>query len=342
MKLSLGQTIGMNYPKYVTLNKANQIFKNSEYADASRLNIYIDGTQIISSIYNSNVIIDNKLGIISGLINLCALLRDYYRKSFGCESRIFIVISECECTHNRSLYPDYYKNLYDKYTTENMDFVYRNINLLKELCKYLDDIYLVLTRFEPIVKIYDIIQKEAQRKVPNIILSKDPYTFQIPAIDNTVMVFKLNKGENENITVCTHSNCIEKYLLATRKDVTKDIKNIHPEHLSLLMTLTNVPTRNIKTLKSVNVAISMLSELESFTGIEDFYDNAPINLTKAISRTAFLNRWKCIDLAFQYMLYQRSPEAEDKSYRINLSDPDAVREINNKYFISNPLDLNRL
>ena len=35
-------------------------------------------------------------------------------------------------------------------------------------------------------------------------------------------------------------------------------------------------------------------------------------------------------------------ESKDISWLINLNDPDTVKDINNKYFIDNPLDLNAL
>ena len=41
-------------------------------------------------------------------------------------------------------------------------------------------------------------------------------------------------------------------------------------------------------------------------------------------------------------MYTRCPEYSNMDYYVNLVDPDTVRDINNKYFINNPLDLERI
>ena len=61
-----------------------------------------------------------------------------------------------------------------------------------------------------------------------------------------------------------------------------------------------------------------------------------------IDKTSFLNRWRCIDVIYQHMMYNTLAESQDNSWLINLRDPNGVKEVNDKYFIKNPLDLNRL
>ena len=72
MIMTVDQTIGLNYPKYTTLHKANEIFKGSK---ADSVNIYIDGYNIIQSLFSVNTRITDNLSVVSGIINLCSHLR---------------------------------------------------------------------------------------------------------------------------------------------------------------------------------------------------------------------------------------------------------------------------
>ena len=107
MILSIEQAIGMNYPKYSTLHKANEIFKGS---NATSINIYIDGYNIIQSLFSTNTKIIDNLSVVSGMINLCSHLRSYYRNFYNVESRIFIIMSNGDFRICKSLIPPYNKS----------------------------------------------------------------------------------------------------------------------------------------------------------------------------------------------------------------------------------------
>ena len=71
-------------------------------------------------------------------------------------------------------------------------------------------------------------------------------------------------------------------------------------------------------------------------------DNPLIKIDNKIDLFNFKYRFNAVDLVFQHRLYSLMPESKDTSWLINLSDPDTVKNINNTYFIDNPLDLNSL
>ena len=49
-----------------------------------------------------------------------------------------------------------------------------------------------------------------------------------------------------------------------------------------------------------------------------------------------------VDLNRLTMIYSNSPEANDKSWDYHKIDPDSIKEINDKYFINNPIDIIKL
>ena len=77
------------------------------------------------------------------------------------------------------------------------------------------------------------------------------------------------------------------------------------------------------------------------TDINYVYDQ--LELFSKIDPDNFRCRFNAVDLIYQNRLYNMNmAESKDISWCIDLRDPDTVRNINNKYFANNPLDLNAL
>ena len=55
-----------------------------------------------------------------------------------------------------------------------------------------------------------------------------------------------------------------------------------------------------------------------------------------------LNRYKAIDLGYQYKLYKTLPESKERKFLEQLNDKESVQEINNRYFAKSPLNLEEL
>ena len=93
----------------------------------------------------------------------------------------------------------------------------------------------------------------------------------------------------------------------------------------------------------------ILSSISSFNIVNGYNSDMRIvynslldsNQSFPISFTSFDHRFKSIDLLFNHNYYMQTPESS-LSYKIDLVNDDEVRYINNRYFKSNPLDLNRL
>lgn len=356
IKFPLEGVFLQNYIKYTTLKKMNAVFKNST---ATQVNIYIDLYSMLLGAYRENTVIENYSIMTSSIINLCAHLRSYYDQVHSVNTKIFIVYSDGTFEIPKKLLFGYNQKNDNKIMAMSVlnNVILNNLPLLDMLCKYLKDIYFIRTNVEPMVAVYDLILKEEVlgNTFPNIILSKDPLMIQVPAMHGNSYIFKNKKTKEEEIgKVIYFRNAIPEYIISTRNSyseaLTNKIEGLDSKLLSLIIALTNLPSRNINSLLSINRAISIVSNCAKHNIIINGYNSSIDTLYKEIilsnkiniDKSTFENRFKAIDLIYQQMVYMNSPLSQDDSWRVNLNDPNGVREINNKYFIKNPLDLNRL
>lgn len=350
MKVSLEQIVNMNYVKYSKMiDIVNSVYTGS---DATTINIYIDMYSIIKPLYSHmSYQINDYSALTACIINMCAHYREFFRTRYNTESRIFIVYSK-NCNYiNNQFYPEYnYKNLLMFNANKKVDdMIKNNIELLSILCPYLPDIYFVPGTFETGVLIYDLIcRNELVDNSPHMIITKDQYNYQlIPTRDNITIV-RPKKLHGEDISYYINkSNLVQTYL-AERKVKTKLSNILNPGLLSLIMTLSSVSERNIKSLFNISNAIKIISKSVSDYRILNGYNsdtehiwNGIYNTNFKIGYTTFEHRFKSIDIINQHSIFINTPECKTIEFK-NLFDPDTVRGINNKYFRITPLDLNRL
>lgn len=341
-----------NYMKYDTMKRLTlEAFKDS---NATSVNVYIDLYQIFISLYRGCTI-ENYSVVTSTIINLCAHIRSYYSTRHRTDTKIFLVYSDNNSETNSMYYKDYNIS-YKKRVMCNpqmYEVIHNNLELLSILCPYLPNIFFKMGTFEPGVIIFDIIhkQKSLGNNDPSIIYSKSQYNYQIvPFIKDSAIFKVMKRGQDDSSKVINYSNVLAEFIKETRK-VNYECY-FDSTLLSLLMTLTNLPCRNIKSVLNINTAIDLLNTIVRFdsclikngynTDIEFLYDRLSTFRMLPISIDEFCNRFKALDLIYQHYLYLKSVECSDDSYLLELEDPDAVRSINDQYFRTNPLDLNRL
>lgn len=350
-KISIDQILGSNYIRYDRLvDMVNTAFVGSS---ADTVNMYIDLYSMLKPLYNNqNYNIEDYSKVTSNIINICAHYREFFRTRYRVESRFFLVYSKNTPYINKQFYPEYNSGNESSFNTNKLvdDMISNNISLLETICPYLPDIFFIKGDFETSVIIYDLICRvETLDKVsPHIVLTKDKYAYQlIPTRDN-VLIFrpKKNKGLDMSYFI-NKGNLISTYMNDRKVKFDESYMSIMPEMLTLMMGLSSVKERNIKTLlnikstmKIINDAIKEYKLLNGYNTIETLWnsiDNSKIKL----SQQSFEYRMKAIDIIFQHSIYINTPECKNVKCT-NLYDPETVKEINNKYFISNPLDLDRL
>lgn len=346
-KVSVEQLINMNYVKYSKLTEIiNSAFVGSK---AEILNIYVDLYSILKPLYNSNCEISDYSMVTSCIINMCAHYRDFFYRRFGVNTKIFLVYSENCNFVNKQFYPEYNKKNEELFKSNAMiyDMIKNNMEILEILCPYLPDIHFVKGTFETGAIIYDIIcRNELVDNSPHMIITKDVYNYQlVPTRDNIIILRPKKFNGQDDSYYINQVNLLDTYLRERKCEYRPKVL-LMPGLLSLIMSLSSIPDRNIKsllnitsTLKSLEKAIFDYKILNGHNSNIDLVHKNIDNLK--ISSVSLEFRFKAIDIVFQQSVYMNTPECKSITF-VNLDDPETVKEINNKYFINNPLDLERL
>ena len=348
----------MLYSYYIKYNRLFELNNQVDTITKTRIiDIYVDIYDMIRRVYNASVTGISRLAITSAIINLAAHIRTYYKTRHKTWARIFLVYGP-EVTNNHRQFYNGFSNFmnissidYDR--IDNL--VKSQIELVKILAAYIDDVYYVERKTDFTMFVYDNIINTLN-KYPNsvsIIISKNKYAYQIPAmmLGRRVYLFRPSKGNGEDRSICISPNtALTLYYHSINKvDVKARLQVINPELLSVMMTLNGCKDKGVNSLtniirasRMVDGAINCNKMLNSYQSDMKWVYNALDGINTITDFPAFDARFKALDLKFQYMLYCASIESKDFSWNLNLSDPDTIRDINNKYFIDNPLDLNGL
>lgn len=363
--VSIEQLILSYYIKNKQLmNLTKAEFENTIYANCNEINIYIDMANIAKSFYNPGVTIGDYASVTSGIINLCAHMRSFFRNYCEVNTKIFIIYSDMTKNYLHStFYPGYYQKYLSMISSKGQitDMVNQNLEYLELLCPYLHGIYFIRTNEEFSVKALDIMYREEANRgsIPNIVLTKDLYAYQLPSIMPGTVIFRPKKSNGiDESWLIDYGNVLQAFIANSRnikednsanKALTKSY-NLRPEILSLLMTITNLNCRNISSILNINTAINKLLVAVSDNSIINGYNADIMEVYYAllnkeakfpISAQGLISRFKAIDLKFNHTCYMDNPESK-LNYIIDLENPEEVKAINNKWFRNCPLDLERL
>jgi len=352
-KVSLEQLMYKNFIKYDKLiEMVNVAFAGS---NATSINIFIDVYSMVKILYKGqNILIEDYSSLTSSIINLCAHLRDFFRTRYNTNSKIYIVASRNIPTMNILSYPPYNSDI--KVAMTNMtsvdEMIVNNMELLEILCPYLPDIFFIRGEYETGVYMYDIMCKNEilGNNNPNIIITRDPYNFQLIPMRPETVVFRPYKQSGADLSYyLDKNNLFEKFLVTDRMVVAKKTITINPGLFTVFLTLSKLPERRIKSLFNTTKAISILDEavtsLRLYNGynsdIERVWNSIYKDSFGSIGYSIFKSRFDVIDIQSQHYGFANSPYSKNITFP-NLYDPETIKLINNKYFKNNPLDLNRL
>lgn len=338
------------YIKYTKMKElVEQAFLNTPQSDC--IDIYVDVFDMLKPIYSKDIYSDKQYTIVSSVINLAAHLRQYFRRYHNMWTRIYFVYAD-NSTDNHKRFCNEFGN--DDYRatlnySRNNELILSQLELVKILVAYIEDVYFIRKNTMFPMFTYDNILKNPT--IPAIILTKNNYAYQIPALVPNTAVFRPRKyaGEDTSFAVYGLNVLYQYYSGITSAKTLEYISLISPQYLSLLMALTGNNQFNLHATVSSTVAIRILSEaimsgklLNSHTADVDYIYSVLSDLFKYIDATNFKFRYNACDIIYQHLLYTQMPEALDYTWVVNFKDPNTVQDINNRYFIDNPLDLNSL
>lgn len=346
------------YSNYIRYDKLKDLtlsqFTNS---NANEINIYIDMHTMIKSLYNRSLIGNTSI-FASMILNLASHMRAYYWSRHQVATNIYIVMTSnsVSLTQEACMVPEW--NTVDKLLPNpNRDQVLSwNIQLLKLLVPYFPRLYFINGTVESAVMIQNLIRQN-NNGCPNIILSKDMMTWQIPAIDSNSCVFRPRKSKDEDTSFCINQhNVFEQWRHTINHSNIQPDVILPPEMLSLYIAITSFKGRGLNVYFSPKEAITKLWNLIQERKISFGYNSsdAIMKVLRSLeSKKDYMKgfesytnnlyyRYNLVDLFRLSNIYSNMPEANDRSWIFSKVDPISVKEINDKYFIKNPIDIVRL
>lgn len=349
---SLEQLLCSHYIKYENMYK--MVYDNFAGSNADTLNIYIDLYSVIKPIYTQQCTIDDYHTIVSSIINMCAHYREFFSRAPLCvKTNIYLVYSENTSEVNKKFYKGYNRHM-DESIINNPridEMVKKNFNLLHILAPYLPNIYFIQGTFETGVIMYDLILNNTLTtpQVPSLIISKDQYLYQLPALNDNIVLFRPKKNSNGDCSYYVNKRNVLSVYLAENK-IKYTIEENYPEMYSLLLALSHCRFRGISMELNITNAYKTILNLIHYNIIsrnhQIIMDNILQDFILKLTGKNIVNleqRFKCIDIPFQECIYSTSIEKTNSICAIqDLINPKQVQEINNMYFIKHPLDLNRL
>lgn len=336
-----------SFIKYEALNR----LVATEFAgsSATSVNIYIDLQHMFrSALGSSNVINDNSC-LASIALNYCAHLREFFRK-IGVRTRIILVWASTISGNNTKFIPEYNYGYINKIETndEFRKFIEFNTHILRTITPYLHDIYYTEGTVESGVSIKNMIDNVFNDGNPNIVISNSEYVYQLPCYCPCVVFAKRrsNNGEDASISI-NAMTAIYHYVYKLRRKHT-DVNDIHPVFISTVMCMIGMPKRNVKRIISYGRVSTLLRNInpQTYPNTDMIYSQIVGELTGnemlSLNFNEFDARFKCIDVNYQSKMHSFMSEYNDRTFLTRLNDPDAVKLINNNFFIENPIDLQRL
>ena len=213
--------------------------------------------------------------------------------------------------------------------------------------------YFISTDHEIGIIIKDILKDGTITQYPSILITKDPYNWQsLYTAYNGLFVFSPIKYRGEdNSYVVNLGNIYERYCY-TRQSSYKDDYGINPSLYGLLLSLTRVPERNIKSLMSISSAMKLIKRgIDSYI-IPNQYISPTTDATTyklfsdLMEGTNFAgyevnNRLYAIDLYSQY--YSLSFASGGFNIQLyDMTDPKGIEMMDNKYFKKSKVDFGTL
>lgn len=338
------------YIKYTKMKElVDQAFLNTPQSDC--IDIYVDVFDMLKPIYAKDVYSNKQYIIVSSVINLAAHLRHYFRKFHNMYARIYLVYADDSANNHRQFVNEFTVNDYsDTFNYErNNELILSQLELVRILAAYINDVYFVKKNTMFPMFVYDNICKN--KNVPAVILTKNTYTYQIPALIPNTAVFRPRKYNSEDTSYAVFGpNVLYQYYHGLTSAKTLEyLKVVNPQHLSLLMALTGNKQFNLASKMTSTIAIRILYEsitsnkiLNSHTADTDYVYSSIPDISRYMNNVSLSIRYRACDIIYQHLLYTQMPEALDYSWMVNFNDPATVQDINNRYFVDNPLDLNSL
>ena len=355
---SIEQLMLGNFVKYNTLS--DLINRTMRKSNANTLNLFIDLYSLFKPLYSvDNLKYSNKsyLDITAFVLNMVCHYR-YFFKYIGVRTRIFIIFGLNTPSTNQNMLPGYNSKFVEDVNIKRdvNNLISKNTEMLDLLCKYIPDVYFFnIGRSEVSSMVYNVMNKFRYHNLKSdesMIITKDILPLQLVPLFNMRILRPSKKNNMDESFIVDNETLMGKFFSFYRKSSNDCV--ISPNFISNFLALTRIPERSIRSMVDIRKAEKMISSCTSMGMIRNdkIYTQSVLNTALEailpdyntnLNLSAIDIRWKCINPEFQanYVLPIESPSSVDPILH-NLEDNMSLRNIINRYFANNCIDLNRL
>lgn len=353
-----------NYISYERLYAMSSRALYGESIDKGELNLFIDMQSFTKNMWNP-VPYDYKddTVVTASIVNACAHYRNYFWTRHMCKTNIYVIWGEN--TQPYFPYPNYNIHFLQQVSMARAANVSPTIHLidaaksgLEFLCKYLPQIYYVDGDLNEVsVTIYNLVANGMVKQgIPNIILSKDVYAYQLVTNLQSTFVYRPKKKyiNNELVDqswVVTKKNVMKAYRYAMDyvPSLTKD-----PEWFEFnnVLALSGMTKRHVKGFYRFNRACEIINNIRQTLPPSSKVDIHGLDVGLATShgyKTVSSEGLSVIDIdnilnvVINARMMMNTPSfIKIKEGLVDLYNPQGVMEIGDKEFISYPLELGEL
>lgn len=328
---------------YVTHSRLNEIidkeFENSK-EEYNKCNIIIDlASSLNSSYYNKMYSIRNNnlnIDILKDILNIIYHYKSGLKK-YNVKTSFYFVYSENSSKTSLNFYPYYNTNM--RLIKSNNSVITNHINsallYFKKLWKFLDNCIYIESESDSSHIIYKIIKDISSQESLNMIITKDPVSYQNINSNNDIIIrpYKDIKEKKDMSYIINNKNKFE-YLLKSY-NISKNIKdfeisfNQDSNIISSTMVLSGIKQRSYNKLFKINETINIFNQ---YCSIYNTKTVIPIDLFKSFKSENLIEelicKWKAIDSKYNYNIINDIIEYNI----IKLNDINFLYKLNEKYF----------
>ena len=341
-----------NYPQYEKLRyELLKLVYHKYIQSPGFVDCYIDLNNFLSKLYRRpEYMYDEGYPIAASIINFAAHLKEFFRTRYNIDARLFLVYGNTRPINSVQFINEYdAHNEQDRKSKANIgEWIEENLKILDILCPYIPEVYFIRNNdTEPAIIMREMIKYQSTKqnaKHSRLIFTKDIYAYQLVSTSPNTHIIRVKKTMQGDMTYTISYFDFFKKIEAERKLRSPVMHNILPELYSLCLTINGCKDRGINSLTTYPNTIKKIQDAIMNGNILNGY-----NPTFAVNESSFdvfeLNssllmlRYKALDIIYQSNLAFNLEASFNRGY-VDLFDPRTMQDINNRYFLKYPLDLN--
>lgn len=359
MSQDLYSTLLGNYIGYDRLYSMTIPSLYGDRQDATSINIFIDLNSYLKRLWDPrgySYKADNVLA--ASIINACSHYRNYFWTRHMIKSNIYLVWGNNTPTYQ---FPDYNAHYRERVASASVrgaqELLDTNIKALEFLCPYLPQVYFLNGGMNEASAIIYTLASDST--IPNIVLTKDVYAYQLVAYCPNTFIYRPKKQYIDNQIVDASWVVMKKNLYKAMKyemhlKTATDCPS-HARYLEFVLALSGLRDRHVKGIMTFNRACTTVASMEEdrpecFQDINNFEYTLLFDTPERCKGVGFgepgdlVARRNILSVSMAAEMLKRDPKYLNimNDGLQDLYNPQAVMEISDHEFVDYPLELMEL